>query len=131
MKGKAWLRRWLILVIALIMGMTSVPGVHAHAGEQTDNSVRMAESNRIRLPPAVVDGEVFGEFGQEGTGTYIVKLREQSDVEAAAKLAKSYSALSGETSAKRKLTVRSFVLNDLKETAERTQAGSAMNWKRA
>jgi len=122
-KGKAWLRRWLIFVIALIMGMTSVPGVYAHAGEQTDNSVQMAESNRIRLPPAVVDGEVYDEFGQEGTGTYIVKLREQSDVEAAAKLAKSYSALSGETSAKRKLTVRSFVLNDLKETADRTQAG--------
>ncbi|MFD3269872.1 S8 family serine peptidase [Paenibacillus dendritiformis] len=123
MQGKSWLQRWVILALALILGMTSIPGVYA--AEQHAGAVMVSESGGNESPVSIVDGEVYRQFSKGGMGSYIVKLREQSDVESASKLALSYSALSGETSAKRKQRVRSFVVNTLMETADRTQSDLA------
>ncbi|MCE5170640.1 S8 family serine peptidase [Paenibacillus profundus] len=120
---KSVLHRWLALALTIILFVTSAPGALAMSGETNDSAMlMMSESQQADAQVGKVDAALFEQFASQKYLTYIVKLKEQVNVEAASTLAAKYSAFSGETSAKRKQTVRSFVLNSLMETADRAQS---------
>ncbi|MFW5435908.1 S8 family serine peptidase [Paenibacillus apiarius] len=122
---KSVLHRWLALALTIILFVTSAPGAFAMSGEPNDSAMLMMSESRqaqADTPGGKVDAALYEQFANQRYVTYIVKLKEQVNVEAASSLAAKYSAFSGETSAKRKQTVRSFVLNSLMETADRAQS---------
>lgn len=119
----------LIFMLMVLIWTSVTPGlVNASELEEFalqeghDSFVRMLETDEKMSEPAQkIAAQLQVEFQGQEYVTYLIKLKEQVDVEEVSRQALQYSMLRKETPAKRKLAVRSYVIHSLIDTAERTQ----------
>lgn len=127
------MRKWLVIVVTLclILGGSPAPSL-AHDGAMQHQIVMEQERSVVSLESVSdgsehepveerIDPQVLEQFNEQEYVSYVVRLKEQVDVEQVAKQGALSSAIRKESPVQSKLTIRSYLLQTLMDTAERTQ----------
>lgn len=120
LKSKTF-RKWLSMSLTFILVFTLVPG--AFAAEKVSPQKIDLKSSAPQLAAEKISPKLAKQFESDEFVTYLVKMAEQADVEAASQKARQISITKGDTPSSTKLAMRNAVVNTLRETASRTQAG--------
>ncbi|WP_439330844.1 S8 family serine peptidase [Neobacillus piezotolerans] len=114
---RKWVSQWLIFVLTL----TLVAPAYA-TGNASMQKVDL-QSNVPQLVADKIAPKLAKQFTDEEYVTYLIKMKEQADVDTVSKNAHQASLKKKETPAVAKLAMRNAVISSLRETATRTQYG--------
>lgn len=123
MKGTGWKRRFSFLLTAILIFTLAFPSLAAPAAEGPKPLKVERGAVQAADPAAKVSREVTAAFSKKEYGTYLVKLKDQVDVEKVSREAYQKSVSAKETPHAQKMAMRNAVVSHLKETSIRTQAG--------
>lgn len=115
------LRRWVSLCLIFILTLTLT--APAFATGSTSNQKVDLKTNAPQLAAKKIAPKLAKQFEDEDYVTYLIKMKEQADVNSVSKNAHQASVKKKETPAVAKLSMRNAVVSSLRETASRTQYG--------
>ncbi|ALC92881.1 serine protease [Bacillus sp. FJAT-18017] len=115
------LRKWVSLCLIFILTLTLTAPAFA-TGSTSKNQVDM-KSNAPQLAADKIASKLSKQFEDKEYVTYLIKMKDQADVNSVSKKAHQASAKKKETPAAAKLSMRNAVVSSLRETASRTQYG--------
>ncbi|MCM3272826.1 S8 family serine peptidase [Paenibacillus elgii] len=117
--------KWFNFVLAFFILFSSSPAGFAMANaNNTESAARpLPDERRPHTATEKIDAQLQEAFDQNAFVSYLVKFKEQVDVERISTQARQRSSIMKETSAKRKASVRNTVIHTLQDMADRAQAG--------
>ncbi|RHW43527.1 PKD domain-containing protein [Neobacillus notoginsengisoli] len=115
------LRKWVSLCLIFILTLTLTAPAFA-TGSASNQKVDL-KTNAPQLAAKKIAPKLAKQFDDEDYVTYLIKMKEQADVNSVSKNAHKASEKKKETPAAAKRSMRNAVVNSLRETASRTQYG--------
>lgn len=122
MREKGWRKGFSFLLTAILIFTMAVPVFAQPTAVEANITVERGAMKAVNAAAKVSD-EVTAQFQKNSYVTYLVKLKEQVDVEKVSQEAYSKAVSAKATPHAQKMAMRNAVVSHLRETSIRTQAG--------